>query len=63
METKSPWNEYGDAKIAEIEDELTRLTTIVKEQQTTINKMAEILGKFTKIFGNLAEVVTGDDRK
>jgi hypothetical protein len=63
METKSPWNEYGVAKIQELENELTRLTTIVNEQQTTINKMAEILGKFTKIFSNLAGAVEGDDRK
>ena len=29
MESKSPWNEYGDAKIQELEDELTRVKTIV----------------------------------
>ena len=63
METKSPWNEYGEAKIQELENELTRLTTIVSGQQTTINKMAEILGKFTRIFSNLASVTEGDDRK
>lgn len=62
MENKSPWNEYGDAKIQELEDELTRLTTVVAEQQTAINKMAEILAKFTNIFSYLANS-EGDDRK
>lgn len=62
METKSPWNEYGAAKIQELENELTRLTTVVAEQQTSINKMAEILAKFTNIFSYLANA-EGDDRK
>jgi len=62
MENKSPWNEYGDAKIQELEDELTRVKTIVSEQQTSINKMAEILAKFTNIFSYLANA-EGDDRK
>lgn len=62
MENKSPWNEYGDAKIQELEDELTRVKTIVSEQQTSINKMAEILAKFTNIFSYLANA-GGDDRK
>lgn len=62
METKSPWNKYGDAKIQELEDELTRLTTVVAEQQTSINKMAEILAKFTNIFAYITSA-EGDDRK
>lgn len=62
MESKSPWNEYGDAKIQELEDELTRVKTIVSERQTSINKMAEILAKFTNIFSYLANA-EGDDRK
>lgn len=62
METKSPWNEYGEAKIQELENELTRLTTVVAEQQTAINKMAEILTKFTNIFTYITSA-EGDDRK
>lgn len=62
METKSPWNEYGEAKIQELEYELTRLTTIVKDQQTAIDKMTKILAKFTNIFSYLANA-EGDDRK
>lgn len=62
MESKSPWSEYGDAKIQELEDELTRVKTIVSEQQTSTNKMAEILAKFTNIFSYLANA-EGDDRK
>lgn len=62
MDTKSPWNEYGEAKIQELEYELTQLATIVRDQQTAINKMTAILGKFVKVFDNLAN--TGeDDRK
>ena len=62
METKSPWNEYGDAKIQELEYELTQLATIVRDQQTAIDKMTKILGKFVNIFDNLANA-EGDDRK
>ena len=62
METKSPWNEYGEAKIQELEYEVTRLATIVKDQQTAIDKMAKILGKFVNIFDNLASAGE-DDRK
>lgn len=62
METKSPWNEYGEAKIQELEYEVTRLATIVKDQQTAIDKMAKILGKFVNIFDNLANAGE-DDRK
>ena len=60
MEIKPPWNEYGEAKIQELENELTRLTTVVAEQQTSINKMTEILAKFTNIFNYLANVEGGD---
>lgn len=63
METKSPWNEYGEAKIQELEIELKDLTTVVEEQQKAIAKMANILGKFTQIFDNIAKVAEGDDRK
>lgn len=62
MEIKSPWNEYGEAKIQELEDELTRLTAVVAEQQTSINKMAEILAKFTNIFNYITNT-EGNDRK
>ena len=62
METKSPWNEYGEAKIQELEYEVTRLATIVKDQQTAIDKMAKILGKFVNIVDNLANAGE-DDRK
>lgn len=62
METKSPWNEYGEAKIQELEYEVTRLATVVKDQQTAIDKMTKILGKFVNIFDNLAKA-GGDDRK
>lgn len=62
MEIKSPWNEYGEAKIQELEYEVTRLATIVKDQQTAIDKMTKILGKFVSIFDNLANA-EGDDRK
>ena len=62
MEAKSPWNEYGEAKIQELEYEVTRLATIVKDQQTAIDKMAKILGKFVNIFDNLANAGE-DDRK
>lgn len=62
METKSPWNEYGEAKIAELEHELTRLTTILNEQQTNLNKIAEILGKVGNIFDSVTKAGE-DDRK
>lgn len=62
MENKSPWNEYGDAKIQELEYELTQLATIVRDQQTAIDKMTKILGKFVNIFDSLANA-EGDDRK
>ena len=60
MEIKSPWNEYGEAKIQELEYEVTRLATIVKDQQTAIDKMAKILGKFVNIFDNLAKAGKDD---
>lgn len=64
MDTKSPWNEYGEAKIQELEYELTQLATIVRDQQTTIDKMTKILGKFVRVFENLSSVTAeGDDRK
>lgn len=72
METKSPWNEYGEAKILELEYELNRLSTIVQNQQTAIDKMTAILGDFVKMFGNLLGTsvenllgtsAEGDDRK
>lgn len=62
MDTKSPWNEYGEAKIQELEYELTQLATIVRDQQTAIDKMTTILGRFVNIFDNLAKVGE-DDRK
>lgn len=62
MENKSPWNEYGDAKIQELEYELTRLATIVEDQQTAIDKMTKILGKFVNIFDSLGKAGE-DDRK
>lgn len=62
METKSPWNEYGEAKIQELEYELTQLATIVRDQQTAIDKMTRILGKVVKVFENLSSA-EGDDRK
>lgn len=64
MDTKSPWNEYGEAKIQELEYELTQLATIVRDQQTAIDKMTKILGKFVRVFENLSSAVAeGDDRK
>lgn len=64
METKSPWNEYGEAKIQELEYELTQLATIVRNQQTAIDKMTKILGKFVRVFENLSSAAAeGDDRK
>lgn len=64
MDTKSPWNEYGEAKIQELEYELTQLATIVRDQQTAIDKMTKILGKFVRVFENLSSVAAeGDDRK
>lgn len=62
MDTKSPWNEYGEAKIQELEYELTQLATIVRDQQTAIDKMTKILGKFVRVFENLSSA-EGDDRK
>lgn len=59
MENKSPWNEYGEAKIQELEYAVTRLATIVKDQQTAIDKMTKILGKFVSIFDNLGKA--GED--
>ena len=53
MEIKSPWNEYGEAKIQELKYEVTRLATIVENQQTAIDKMTKILGKIVNIFDNL----------
>lgn len=65
METKSPWNEYGEAKIQELEYELTQLATIVRNQQTAIDKMTKILGKFVRVFENLSSAAAAeeDDRK
>lgn len=60
MEIKSPWNEYGEAKIQELEYEVTRLATIVENQQTAIDKMTKILGKFVNIFDNLAKAGKDD---
>lgn len=64
MDTKSPWNEYGEAKIQELEYELTQLATIVRKQQTAIDKMTTILGRFVRVFENLSGIsAEGDDRK
>lgn len=64
MDTKSPWNEYGEAKIQELEYELDQLATVVRDQQTAIDKMSRILGKVVRVFENLSKVnVEGDDRK
>ena len=64
MDIKSPWNEYGEAKIQELEYELDQLATVVRDQQTAIDKMSRILGKVVRVFENLSKVnVEGDDRK
>lgn len=62
MDIKSPWNEYGEAKIQELEYELTQLATIVQDQQTAIDKMTRILGKFVNIFDNLAKAGEDDHK-
>ena len=43
METKSPWNEYGVAKVQELKDELTSVREMVESNITALDRIEQLL--------------------
>lgn len=43
METKSPWNEYGVAKVQELMDEVTSVREMVQSNMTALDRIEQLL--------------------
>lgn len=43
METKSPWNEYGIAKVQELMDEVTSVREMVQNNMTALDRIEQLL--------------------
>lgn len=43
MESKSPWNIYGEAKVQELENELCCLRTAVEDTLSAANRIEKLL--------------------
>lgn len=43
METKSPWNEYGVAKVQELKDELMSVREVTMDNLSALDRIEQLL--------------------